>query len=211
MRLTIFGATGATGMELVRQALAQGHALACLVRNPAAAKLPAEVNQVQGDVRDSVAVAKAIVGSEAVLSAIGARSVRESGLLDTASANILDGMKNSGVRRLIVLGAQGAAEDSDINQSVAYRLVFAVLMRTLLKRPFEDQRAQERRLQASDIDYTVVRPPRLTNGPYTGRYRIDVDTLPRAAKSTARADVADFMLKQIKDERFLRRGVYIAR
>ena len=212
MRLTIFGATGATGMELVRQGLTQGHALTCLVRNPTDAKLPAQVIQVQGDVRDVDAVARAIAGSDAILSAVGSRSLRERGLLDSASANMLAGMKGHGVRRLIVLGAAGAGLRAlDSNQSALTRVAFAIVARTLLRHPFQDQEAQERRLQASEVDYTIVRPPRLTNGPYTGRYRIEADTLPPAAKSTARADVADFMLKQLSDGRFVRRGVYIAR
>jgi putative NADH-flavin reductase len=89
--------------------------------------------------------------------------------------------------------------------------VLSILGKTFLKYPFEDQAAQERQLEASDVDYTIVRPPRLTNGPRTGQYRVEVDGLPRAQKSIARADVADFMLKQISDPQFLRRGVYIAR
>ena len=212
MRLAIFGATGKTGIELVRQGLAQGHSIACLVRNPATDNLPTAVTQIHGDVRDADAVARTIEGSDAVLSAIGSRSLRETGLLDSASANILAGMDNNGVRRLIVLGAAGAGLSGlDRNQSALSRIGFAIIRSTLLKRPFEDQTAQEHRLEASNVDYTVVRPPRLTNSPFTGRYRIDADTLPPAANSTSRADVADFMLKQLSDERFVRRGVYIAR
>lgn len=212
MRLTIFGATGKTGMELVRQALTQGHTLTCLVRNSWSANLPAQVVQVQGDVRDPEAVDKSIAESEAVLSAIGARSLTETGLLDAASANIIAAMDRNSVRRLIVLGAAGTLPSGlNQNQSAFTRIGFALVLRTLLKNPFDDQRAQERRLQASDLDYTIVRPPRLTNRPYTGQYRIEPDTLPPMAKSTARADVADFMLKQLHDRTFLRRGVYIAR
>lgn len=212
MRLAIFGATGKTGMELVRQGLAQGHSLTCLVRNPATAKLPPAVIQIQGDVHDADAVANTIAGSEAVLSALGARSVLESGLLDQAIANILAGMAKHGVRRLIVLGAAGTGLSSiGREQSFLNRIAFAFIATTLLKRPFEDQAAQEHRLEASDVDYTVVRPPRLTNRPHTGRYRIEADALPAMAKGTPQADVADFMLKQLTDDRFVRRGVYIAR
>src|SRR5665213_977421 len=209
MRLAIFGATGATGMELVRQGLAQGHQITCLVRNPATAKLPAEAIQVRGDVLDADTVARAIVGSNAVLSAVGARSLRTSGLLDQASANILAAMKKGGVRRVIVLGAAGVAPDAMKHQNQVNRFVLEIVRHTLLKYPFLDQAAQERRLQASEADYTIVRPPRLTNGPYTGKYRVEADALPRAAKSIARADVADFMLKQLSDRNFLRSGVYM--
>ena len=211
MRLTIFGATGATGMELVRQALEQGHGVTCLVRSPATAKLPAAAVIVAGDVRDADAVARAIAGSEAALSALGSRSLGKSDLLDRASANILAGIKQSGVRRLIVLGAAGAGEDAGKYAGAMQKVVLGLLRSTLLKYPFLDQEAQEARLRASQADYTIVRPPRLTNGPRTGQYRVEADGLPRGAKSIDRADVAEFMLKQLGDTRFVRRGVYLAR
>jgi putative NADH-flavin reductase len=211
MRLTIFGATGATGMELVRQGLAQGHQLTCLVRNPATAKLPGEVTQVRGDARDAATVAQALAESDAVLSALGSRSLGKSDLLDRGIANILEGMKQHGLRRLIVLGAAGAVPGAGKYQSRASRLLIEIIRHTLLKYPFLDQAAQEHRLAASDVDYTIVRPPRLTNGPYTGHYRVESDGLPRAEKSIARADVADFMLKQLHDQKFVRAGVYISR
>jgi putative NADH-flavin reductase len=211
MRLTIFGATGNTGRELVRQGLAQGHQLTCLVRQSATAKLPAEATLVQGSIFDPATVAKVIAGSEAVLSALGARSLRESDLLDRAITNILSGMKQTGVHRIIVLGAAGAVDGAMKLQSGLDKFVLAIISRTLLRNPFIDQAAQERRLKESDVGYTIVRPPRLTNGPHTGRYRVQGDSLPKAAKSIARADVADFMLDQLHDANFVRRGVYIAR
>lgn len=211
MRLTIFGATGNTGRELVRQGLAQGHQLICMVRRSATGKLPPQAKEVQGDVFDPGTVAEAIAGSDAVLSALGARSLREINLLDRATANVLNGMKQAGVRRIVVLGAAGAVDGAMKFQSGLDKLMFAIIRSTLLRNPFIDQAAQERHLKESDADYTIVRPPRLTNGRHTGRYRVQADSLPKAAKSIARADVADFMLEQLHDANFLRRGVYIAR
>jgi putative NADH-flavin reductase len=126
-------------------------------------------------------------------------------------ANILGGMKENGVRRLIVLGAAGVFLDGIANQSWVNRLGFRIVRSTLLKYPFLDQASQERRLQLSEVDFTIVRPTRLTNRPRSGRYRISADRLPPAAKAIPRADVAEFMLKQLNDDRFIRRGVYIAR
>lgn len=166
---------------------------------------------MQGDARDQAAVERVIHGNDAVLSALGSRSLRKSDLLDCAMANILAGMKKTGVRRLVVLGAAGAWYDAEKYQSRRTKFVLSILRNTLLKYPFEDQEAQEQRLEASNADYTIVRPPRLTNGPHTGRYRVEVDGLPQNQKSISRADVADFMLRQISDPRSLRRGVYIAR
>lgn len=211
MRLAIFGATGATGTELVQQALEQGPQLTRLVRNPNHANLPASVLQIKGDVRDPDVVLRAMQGSDAVLSALGSRSLGKSDLLDCASANILAGMKAGAVRRIIVLGAAGAGEAAGKYASAMQKVLLGFLRSTLLKYPFLDQEAQEHRLWASDANYTIVRPPRLTNSPRTGQYRIEADGLPQHAKSIARADVAQFMLRQLEDERFVRRGVYIAR
>lgn len=211
MRLAIFGATGGTGRELVRQALQQGHQLTCLVRNPATANLPVSVAQIPGDILDVDAVSRVIAGSDAVLSAVGARSLKQEDLLDRGILNILAGMKKNSVRRLIVLGAAGAVPASMADQSWVNRLALPIISHTVLKYPFQDQAAQEEHLRDSDSDYTIVRPPRLTNSPGSELYRVEADHLPARAKSTPRADIADFMLKQLDDKRYLHRGVYVAR
>ena len=82
---------------------------------------------------------------------------------------------------------------------------------TILKEPFRSQREQERQLEASGMDYTVVRPPRLLNGPFTGQYRVQEDGLPPDGLTINRADVADFMLRQLTDAAWIRKGPYLAK
>jgi len=210
MRVVIFGASGATGQELVKQALAAGHDVTIFVRDPAKTGRLGDAHTVQGDVHDAGAVSAAIDGQDAVLSALGARSLKETGLLGAAMANTIAGMRAHSVRRLIVLGAAGALHDSGKYQSGMTRLVYWIVKHTLLKNPLSDQAAQERLIEASDLDYTVVYPPRLTNGPRTSRYRVQGDGLPPHSSRIARADVAEFMIKELEDRRFVRQGPYIA-
>ena len=210
MKIAIFGATGGTGRALVEQALAMGHPVTCLVRDPTRMASREGITTMQGDARDADAVAQVVAGQDAVLSALGSASLKENDLLDRASANILRGMQQHGVRRLIVLGAAGASTGADKYMNPLEKLMLVVLRATLLKYPFQDQAAQERHLEASDVDYTIVRPPRLTNGPRTARYRVQLDGLPKDGSKIARADVADFMLKQLMDPTFIRRGPFLA-
>ena len=99
-------------------------------------------------------------------------------------------MRQHGVTRLIVLGAAGVQPDYGKYQNALTNMIFWVAKTTLLRNPFADQKAQERILASSEIDYTIVRAPRLTDGPFTGKYRVLPDALPPGALRIARADVA---------------------
>ena len=123
---------------------------------------------------------------------------------------VLEGMRQEYVNRLVVLGAAGVDRDYGKYQNALTRMAFWTAKHTLLKHPFADQAAQESLLIASDIDYTIVRAPRLIDGPFTGKYRVLPDALPPGGLSVSRADVADFMLLQMTDPRFHRQGPYIA-
>jgi len=213
MKLAIFGASGGTGQHLVQQALAQGHTVTAFARRPEsimAAPSPG-LTVVQGDVHDAAAVSAVIAGHDAVLSGLGARNLGRSDLLDVGVRNILAGMAAHGLRRIIVLGASGASGDAAQHQGAGTRLLLKLISATILKEPFRSQREQERQLEASATDYTVVRPPRLLNGPFTGHYRVQEDGLPPGGVTINRADVADFMLRQLTDSKWMRKGPYVAK
>jgi putative NADH-flavin reductase len=210
MKIVIFGASGGTGQELVKQALAQGHEVTAFVRDPAKCPERERVRVVQGDVLDASAVATAIEGQEAVLSALGSRTLGKSDLLARASANILAGMHAYGVRRLIVLGAAGALRSSLKHQGMGRKMFFWLISHTMLKEPLADSAAQQKLIEASDVEYTIVLPPRLLDTPATGKYQVQTDGLPRSSFQIARADVAAFMLKQLQDRSFVRAAPYIA-
>jgi putative NADH-flavin reductase len=210
MKVIVFGATGATGKVLVSQARAHGHDVTAMARHPEAITPGDGVKVLRGDARDSASVKAAIAGQDAVLGALGSRSLGKSDLLQRSSGNIIAAMNENGVRRLIILGAAGALHDPSKHQGVFGRTVMRVLLRTLLKNVSRDQAAQERQVEASGLDYTIVRPPFLTNGAATGRYRVALDGLPARWSAISRADVAAFMVEQLDAATHVRAGPYLA-
>jgi putative NADH-flavin reductase len=194
MRLAIFGATGGTGLELTRQALEKGHQVRVLLRNPSRMPL---VNQnmriVLGSVLEHESVTKTVLGTDAVLSCLGQRDLlRNTRVVSVGTRLIMDVMKEHGVRRLVVESAFGAGE-SLAQANWAARLMFA----TLLWAPYEDKNAMEPEVKASGLDWTILRPTLLTNGPLTGRYL--VSPVRPAVVRVARADVAQAMLRAAEE------------
>lgn len=209
MRIVIFGASGGTGRELVRQGLALGHEVTAFVRNPAS-MAGAGVRVAVGDARDRRAASEAIAGQEAVLSALGSRNLRDGTLLPEAMTGILAGMQQHGVRRLIVLGAGGIWPGATRQLAWPGKLAVRMMDATLLKRPFEAQRAMQGLIRGSDTDWTVVQPPLLLDKPGRGQYRVDGEALPRHGRRIARADVAHFMLAQLGSGEWVRKSPYLA-
>ena len=205
MKLLIFGATGPTGRELVAQALEQKHDITVFARKPEG--LPAGVRAVQGDaMREPLAVAEALQGQEAVLSALGTGKVMFPNRLQQRSlGNIVPAMESAGVRRLVVMSAFGVG-DTARDASIVQRLLYA----TVLSMVFADKARGEERVRASTLDWTIVYPTVLTDGPRTGQYRIGeriegIVGLP----TISRADVAQFMLAELANRAYVRRGVAI--
>ena len=212
MKIAIFGASGATGKLLTSRCLAAGHQITALLRTPE--KLPQRdrVHVVQGSAFDPSAVRQTVEGADAVFSALGAHSpLRNENVLPRAVPLIVNAMQQTGVRRIIVLGSAGALPTALDNQP-AYRrwIVENIINKTLLKWPVADQVAQYATLSHSDLDWTMVMPPMLTNGPARGVYRIDGEALPRNGSRISRADVADFMMQQLDNPQWVRKGVYLS-
>lgn len=212
MKIVVFGASGGTGRELVRQAVERGHQVTAFVRNPH--KLPADaqntVRPVVGDALDARAVASAVEGQDAVLSALGPRTLGKDPLLVESMRHILAAMQQHGVRRLIVLGASGVTPGAARNLSAPVRLLQKVIAATVLKNPFAAQRAMQEQIHQSDTDWTVVQPPRLLNSPGRGKWRVEADALPARGLTIARADVASFMLAQLSSPEWVRKSPYLS-
>ncbi len=210
MRIVVFGASGGTGRELVRQGIAQGHEVTGFVRNPQSVKDIPGVRVTTGDARNAAAVAAAIEGQEAVLSALGSRTLRDSTLLPEAMTGILAGMRQHGVRRLIVLGAAGAWPGASSKVSGVGKVIVGLLRLTLLRQAFAAQRAMQELIFASDVEWTVVQPPFLLNEPGRGVYRVDGASLPLRGMRIARGDVSAFMLAQLGREEWVRKSPFVA-
>jgi len=211
MKIAIFGASGATGMLLTELALAQGHTLTALVRTPARFSLAGSVQVVQGDAFDRGAIRRTLEGADAVLSALGARSLGKEDVLERAVPLIVAEMEAISLERIVALGSAGAL-DSALDKQPAWRawIVENLVYKTFLKWPVASQRVQYKILAASKLDWTMVMPPKLIGGAAKGNYRVDGDALPRNGSRIARADVAAFMLKQLDSAEWSRKGVYIS-
>ena len=211
MKVAIFGASGATGILLTHRCLDAGYAVTALLRSPDRFPLRERVRVVAGSALEPMAVRQTIEGADVVLSALGARSLRKEDVLERAVPLIVTAMRQTGVSRIIALGSAGALDDS-LKQQPAWRRWFVqkIVYNTFLKWPIASQRAQWLTLSASGLDWTMVMPPMLTNGPARHRVRVDGEALPRRGMRISRADVADFMMQQIGNPRWIGAGVYIA-
>ena len=201
MKVLIFGSTGGTGRELVKQALEQGHTVTAQVRNPDKIEdiKHERLKVVQGDVLDPNTVKRATAGQDAVFSAIGAGAERTT-LREDGTRNIVDAMQKTGVNRLICLSSLGVGDSrSNLSFFTKYFIVSV-----FLRYAFADHERQEAVVKQSSLNWTIVRPPHLNDGPQTGIYRHGFPTTERRIKGKiSRADVADFMLKQLTDDTYL--------
>ena len=205
MKLLLLGATGGTGRQLLAQALEAGHETTALVRSPE--KLTAEDHLLvrAGDATDPEALDAAVAGQDAALSALGVRSPLGDDLITPSLRALVPAMQKHGVRRLIWLSALGVGQTRE-QAPAMLRVPFS----TVLRRIGRDKAAGEEYLRSTDLDWTLVYPPALTNGPRTGTYRsgetVNVSGLPRIS----RADVAEFMLAQLDNAAYIRRNAIIS-
>ncbi len=216
MNIAIFGASGATGTLLTQRCLAAGYNVRVLLRTPEKFPLRDQVHVVQGSPFDLASVSQTIQGTDAVLSALGAKSLKKEDVLERAVPRIIAAMQESlsepnPVRRIIVLGSAGALPTS-LDKQPAWRrwIVQNIVYNTFLKWPVASQISQWNDLSHSDLDWTMVMPPMLTNGPARGIYRIDGEALPRNGSRISRADAADFMMQQIDSPQWIKKGVYLS-
>ena len=186
MKLALFGATGRTGRLLLRQALDAGHSVTALVRDrDKITTLHKKLRVLEGDVRDFGAVERAINGADAVLSTLGHRGLLPSTLVSEAVSHMVTIMERSHVKRIVTVASSGIMGESGLG----------MFLNVALASSQADHRRQFQLLRDSDLDWTVVRPVVLTNGPQRGKYRVVKKGVPRRGFFISRADLAHFMLK----------------
>lgn len=200
MKLTVFGATGGTGRLVVEGALAQGHEVNALARDPG--KLGIEnpaLSVVQGDVLDAAAVEQALLGADAAVISLGNTANNPDYIVSEGTKVILAAMQKLGVRRVVAVTSIGVGDSAD-----QVPFAFKMLMKSVLKKPMEDKERQEQAVMASGLEWIIVRPGGLTDGPATGQYRAGLDKSIKAGQ-VSRADVADFVLQQLTGDAYLRK------
>jgi uncharacterized protein YbjT (DUF2867 family) len=210
MKLTVFGATGGTGVEVVRQALAAGHRVTAVVRDPARLDVPAqpELEVMTADVFDPPGLVPAIAGREVVISALGPRDKGPSLICREGTSAVMTAMETAGVRRLVVVSNSGMHRDGD--GWFTRHLVKPLLIR-MLREGYADMGEMERRVSASGLDWTIVRPPKLTDKPHTGRIASETRGNVRGSFTISRADLADYVLRAAVDPALSKVAVSVAK
>ncbi|WP_300033428.1 NAD(P)-dependent oxidoreductase [uncultured Roseobacter sp.] len=208
MKVIVFGATGTLGKIVTRQLAQQGHVVTAFARNAenAAIDLPA-VRGVSGDALDAQAVAKALEGHDAVVVTLGAGMNRRSRIRSQGTLNIIRGMQQHGVRRLICQSTLGAHESWGNLNFFWKRIMFGALLRPV----FQDHELQEQLVRASGLDWTIVRPSAFDTGPATGGYREGfAPSERRLSLKIPLGDIAAFLARQLAEAQYLHRAVGIS-
>jgi len=209
-KILLFGATGGTGKEVVKQALEKGYEVTVAIRDPSAFTVRhASLTVLKGDVLKPSTFERQIAGKDAVLSCLGTgSSLKPTTLYSEGIQNITAAMKAAGVKRLLCISA-GAL---DVNKEMGFfiRCLTKVILQKILKELYTDMRLMETEVESSSLDWTVLRPAMLKNHPLTGKYRVGIHSHIRHPFSIARADLAQYMLNSISDAQTFQAKVEIA-
>ena len=207
-KVLVLGATGGSGLQVVSQALRKGHEVTAFVRDPQRLTIKHDKLHVCiGSLpADREGLASAVHGQDVVISTLGVgKSLKSSGLIARSVPVIVAAMESQGARRLVFTSAYGVG---DTRRDVP--ALPRILMRLLLRDLYGDKEAGETLLRRSGLDWTLVYPVTLTNGSRTGQYRVGEHLALHGLPTIARADVADFILTQIEDRTYVRKGVLIS-
>jgi putative NADH-flavin reductase len=207
MKLVILGATGRTGRHLVSQALDAGHEVTILARDHSKAPaVHARLRVVEGDVANTAALNDAVRGQDAVISAIGrGQSFKSQHLIERTVPGMLEAMQGNGVKRLMFMSALGVGDTYQASP-IAAKLFF----RTLLRGIYADKAIGDRMIRASGLDYTIVQPVVLADGPLTKTYRAGERLALAGMPTVSRADTAHFILEHLNDAATFRKTVIVS-
>lgn len=205
--VAVIGGSRGIGLETVRCALSAGHHVRAFSRRAGGIAIDhAQLEKVAGDALDAGAVARAIEGADAVIQSLGASEkaqpwviVAGTTLFSRATRILVDAMRKAQVHRLLAITGLGAGDSRGHGGLLYDALVFPLL----LKRIYDDKDVQEQMIRASGLEWTIVRPGLLTSGPVTGRARVLVDPEQWCAGTVSRADVADFLVREAFERRFI--------
>jgi len=220
MKLTIFAATGGIGRQALEQAIAAGHDVTAVVRNPKRLSTQARVVTADLAAPDPAALESAVEGADAVLSGLGARPASEAGIASRGTQAIVQAMKATGARRIVVVSAapigtvpspgRPQPPKHDPGDGFFMRHLFSHVAKTAFRKIYADLAQMEDILADSGLDWTVVRPPQLNDKPLTGSYRTAYGQNVRGGWSIPRADVAHLMLRVLDQPKTIKQAIGIA-
>jgi putative NADH-flavin reductase len=230
MKLTVFGASGGIGTEVVRQGLAAGHHITAVVRQTSKLDVVPHpsLEVVVADIMDPTTLAPAIAGRDAVISALGPRGTGPTTVMTTGTQSIIQAMystahqpsaargsghaaeeslESAGVRRLVVVSVAGIHSAGD---DPFTRFLVKPLLGQILRHSFADAREMEARVKQANLDATIVCPPKLSNGPAKGKIRSKKERTLLGGFSVTRADAATYLLTAAADDTVIGSTVLIA-
>ena len=198
MNIAIFGSTGGTGRMLLKQALDRGHNVTVLVRTLSSIKSEhGNLTVIQGNVLDQAKVEEVVKGQDAVICALGTPPFDRSRLRANGTKIVIQAMQNLAVKRLVCLSSFGVGYSYELLPFHYKYLIIPLMLRFV----YADHELQEKYIKQSQLDWVIARPAALTNGEHTGEYLSGAAAATKNIKlKISRADVADFMLKQIDSD-----------
>ncbi len=203
--VAVLGATGATGRHVVDAALSRGHAVTALVRRAGSFSAAERLSEVVwADLTDEATLAAALTGAHAVISTLGGAATGPTTVCADGIRSAVAAMGQAGVSRLVVVSAHGVAEGHD--RSLYSRAVWAGVANRM-----RDKERMESLITASNLDWTIVRPPALKDTPAIGRYRVATDLPIHLWTSIGRADLAGFLVREAEKSQFIGAFPRIAR
>jgi putative NADH-flavin reductase len=210
MKLTIFGATGATGTCLAEQGIAAGHDVTAVVRDPTRLTVPAHqrLTVVTANVMESCSISPAVAGADAVLTALGPHGSGSTTISHDSVASIIQAMQKTGTRRLITVSGSIVTDEGE-SPYMRY-LLKPVVRATFLRHVCADMRNAEAVVRDSGLDWTILRPPALTSKTAEGTYRTAIDSNLPHGFNVSRADLAACMLTLLEDPAAVHRHIGIA-
>ena len=209
LNILVIGANGGIGKQAVEIALQSGHKVTALLRNPAKLAIShPNLQIIKGDVMRPETFEDHLEGKDAVISALGTNTIRKPTILySEGNKRLLKAMKKKGVRRAFFISAS-AIEISPVLPFYA-RFAAKYILQKLLKYMYGDLRIMEKLVKETDLDWTIMRPPRLTDKPVTSDYRFAMNSFLKNSLSISRADVAHFMINNITNETTYRTTIEI--
>jgi putative NADH-flavin reductase len=205
--IIIFGATGGTGQQLVKQALERNFNVSAFVRNTNKLDIKNErLRVIGGNVLEYKDVVSAIKSHDVVFCCIGMPASDKSGLRAKGTTQIVKAMKESGIMRLVCQSTLGFGDSKNM---LPWHMKY-IIVPLILKNAFADHDNQEKIIEKSNLDWTIVRPGNLTDGIRTGEYKHGFDYTEKIKLKVSRADVADFMLNQVDNQKYFREKVGIS-
>lgn len=204
MKLAVFGASGPTGLQVVRQALGKDFEVSAAVRRPEAFPLSSpRMRVVRTDALDYESVERAVAGNEAVISVLGGTYTRKPvSIFSAGVGNIMRAMTTHGLQRLVCVSSVCVAGKAAPGETLAFRMVLLPIMQTLGRTAYADMRRMEDSLRASDLDWTIVRASGLFDGDRITDYTVAPSSIP--GRYTCRADLADALIREATENRNVR-------